>query len=102
MASPSGHRRSSKRKRLAVAAAILAILALAGILALERSFFGPRPTSAGQANWLLWVLAIPAYFLLQFLAEAVLEAYWGANSTAAKAVPVVILLLFYATYFALA
>lgn len=83
---------------LGIAAAILAVLALAGVLVLERFAFGPR--AAGQVTWLFWIAAIPVYFLLQFFAEAVLEGFFGARALVLKAVPVVLIVLFYAAYFA--
>lgn len=92
--------RSPKRIWLGVAAAVFAVVALSGVLALELLAFGPRAAGTGQASWLFWVAAIPAYFLLQFFAEAVLEGFLGASSLAVKAVPVVLIVLFYAAYFA--
>ena len=84
---------------LGVAAAVFAVLALAGVFALELFAFGPRASGPGQASWLFWAAAIPVYFLLQFFAEAVLEGFWSASAFAAKAVPVVLIVLFYAAYF---
>ena len=94
--------RSVTRVWLSIAAAALAVLALAGVLVLERYAFGPRAGSPGQVGWLFWVAAIPAYFLLQFFAEGVLEGFFAAGSLALKAVPVVLVVLFYAAYFAFA
>jgi hypothetical protein len=87
---------------LGIAAGVLAIGALAGLLALEMSAFGPRAAGPSHESWLFWVAAIPAYFLLQFFAEAVLEGFWGANSLIVKAIPIVLLVLFYAAYFVFA
>lgn len=92
--------RSTTRVWLGIAAAVLAVLALAGVLVLERSAFGPRAANPGQVTWLFWIAAIPVYFLLQFFAEAVLEGFFGARVLALKAVPVVLIVLFYAAYFA--
>jgi hypothetical protein len=93
--------RSSKRLWLGVAAGVFAVLALCGIFALELLAFGPRHTGAGHSGWLFWTAAIPAYFLLQFFAEAVLEGFFGARSLALKAIPVVLIALFYGAYFML-
>lgn len=84
---------------LGVAAAVFAALALVGVFALELFAFGPRASGPGQASWLFWTAAVPAYFLLQFSAEAVLGAFWEANSLAVKAVPIVLIVLFYVEYF---
>ena len=92
--------RLSGRVWLGVAAAVFGVLSLSGVFALELFAFGPRASGPGQASWLFWAAAIPAYFLLQFFAEAVLEGFWGAGSLAVKAVPVVLVVLFYAAYFA--
>jgi hypothetical protein len=81
---------------LGVGAALLAALALAGVVALELGVFGPR---APTASWLLYAIAIPCYFLLQLFAELILEALWGVPSLVAKAVPVVLLVAFYAAWF---
>jgi len=81
---------------LGVGAALLAASALAGIVGLELGVFGPR---ASTVSWLLYVVAIPCYLLLQFFAEVVLEAFWGMPSLMAKAVPVVLLVAFYAAWF---
>ena len=91
--------KSSVTVWLGVAAAVFAVLALVGVFALELFAFGPRASGPGQASWLFWTAAIPAYFLLQYSAEAVLGAFWEANSLAAKAVPVVLIGLFYVAYF---
>ena len=87
---------------LGIAAVALAIVLLAGVLVLERYAFGPRAGSPGRVGWLFWVVAIPVYFLLQFFAEVVLEGLFAARSPALKAVPVALIVLFYATYFAFA
>jgi hypothetical protein len=92
--------RQPDRVWLGVSAAVIAVLTLAGVFALELFAFGPRASGPGQASWLFWVGAIPAYFLLQFFAEAVLQGFWGASSLAVKAVPVVLIVLFYVAYFA--
>ena len=81
---------------LGVGAALLAAGALAGVLAFERGAFGPR---APTASWLFYLAAIPCYFLLQFFAEAVLEALWGVPSLIAKVVPVLLLIAFYSAWF---
>ena len=39
--------------------------------------------------------------LLQLFAEVVLHGFWGVSSPIAKALPVLVLVLFYAAYFAL-
>ncbi len=91
--------RSLKLLWLGVAAAVFAIVALAGVLALELLVFGPRATGSGHVSWWFWAAAIPAYFLLQFSAEVVPEGFWGTSSPVAKVVPVVLLILFYAAYF---
>ena len=93
--------RSSKRVWLGIAAGVFAVLALSGLLALELLVFGPKHAGPAYSTWLFWAAAIPAYFLLQFFAEAVLEVFWGAQSAAVKAVPVVLIVLFYAAYFML-
>jgi len=84
------------RQRLAVGAALLAAAALASVLALERGAFGP---GAPARSWLLYVAAVPCYFLLQFFAESVLQGFWGASSLVAKAVPILLLVGFYAAWF---
>jgi len=89
--------RFSKRTWLAVAAGALAVLAVGGVFWFEYAAFGPR----AQRSWLFWAAAIPAYFLLQFFAEVVLQGFWGASSLLAKALPVVVVVLFYLAYFAL-
>jgi hypothetical protein len=91
--------RLPSRVWLGVAAGVFAVVTLTGVFALEVFAFGPRASAPGQASWLFWVAAIPAYFLLQFFAEVALEGFWGASSFAAKAVPVVLIVLFYAAYF---
>jgi hypothetical protein len=91
--------RSSKRLWLGVTAGVFAVLALCGIFALELLVFGPRHTGPGYSAWLFWTAAIPAYLLLQFFSEAVLEGFLGARSLALKAIPVVPIALFYAAYF---
>jgi len=90
---PSG---SKGRVLLGVGAALLAAGALAGVLAFERGAFGLR---APTASWLFYLAAIPCYFLLQFFAESVLEAFWGASSLVAKAVPILVLVGFYAAWY---
>jgi hypothetical protein len=85
---------------LGVGAGVLAVVALAGVLVLELFVFGPRATASHPASWYFLAAAIPAYFLLQFFAEVVLEGFLGANSRAVKAVPVVLVVLFYVAYFA--
>jgi hypothetical protein len=87
---------SKARVILGVGAALLAAGALAGVLALERGAFGP---SAPARSWLLYVAAVPCYFLLQFFAESVLQGFWGASSLVAKAVPILLLVGFYAAWF---
>jgi hypothetical protein len=87
---------SKGRILLGVAAALLAAAALAGVLALERGAFGLR---APTVSWLFYLVAIPCYFLLQFFAETVLGAFWGAASPVAKAVPILLLVAFYAAWF---
>ena len=87
---------SKSRVLLGVGAALLAAGALAGVFAFERGAFGPR---APGASWLFYLAAIPCYFLLQFFAEAVLEAFWGAPSLVAKAVPILLLVGFYTAWF---
>ena len=82
---------------LGVGAALLAAGALAGVIALERGAFGP---SAPARSWLFYVAAVPCYFLLQFFAESVLQGSWGASSLVAKAVPILLLVGFYAAWFA--
>jgi len=94
-------RRSSKRIWLGVAAGVFAAIALTGVLALQLLAFGPKAAGTGHASWLFWAAAVPAYVLLQFFAEAVLEGFLGANSIAVKAVPIVFIVLFYAAYFVL-
>ena len=91
--------RASARIWFGVAAGVFAVLALAGVLALELFAFGPKHAGPGYGSWLFWTVAIPAYFLLQFFAEAVLEGFLGASSLAVRAVPVVLIVLFYAPYF---
>ena len=91
--------RSPTRIWLGVAAGAFAALALAGVLALELLAFGPKHAGPGYGSWVFWTAAIPAYFLLQFFAEAVLEGFLGASSLAVKAVPVLLIVLFYAAYF---
>ncbi len=81
---------------LGVDAALLAAGALAGVLALERGAFAP---GAPARSWLLYVAAVPCYFLLQFFAESVLQGFWGASSLVAKAVPILLLVGFYAAWF---
>jgi hypothetical protein len=93
--------RFSNRMWLGVAAGVFAAIALTGVLALELLAFGPRAGGTGYASWLFWVAAIPAYLLLQFFAEAVLEGFLGANSLAVQAVPIILIVLFYAAYFVL-
>jgi len=88
--------RFSKRTWLAIAA--LALVAVSGVFWLEYAAFGPR--APGQRSWLFWAAAIPAYLLLQFFVEVVLQGFWGASSLVAKALPVVVIVLFYAAYFA--
>jgi hypothetical protein len=90
--------RFSRRAWLAIAAGAFAVVAVGGIFWLEYAAFGPRAT--GQ-SWLFWAAAIPVYLLLQFFAEVVLQGFWGASSIVAKALPVVVVVLFYAAYFAL-
>jgi hypothetical protein len=85
---------------LGIGAGVFAVAALIGILALEHLAFGPSAPAPGQESWLFWVVAIPAYFLLQFFAEAVLEGFSGAGSKVVKAVPVLVLVCFYVAYFA--
>lgn len=87
---------SKGRVILGIGAALLAVAALAGVLALERGAFGPR---APALSWLLYAAAVPCYFLLQFFAESVLLGFWGASSVAAKAVPILLLVAFYAAWF---
>lgn len=89
-----------KRMWLGIAAGIFGVLALCGLFALELLAFGPKHSGPGYSSWLFWTVAIPAYFLLQFFAEAVLEGFWGSRSLAVKAVPVVLIVLFYGAYFA--
>ena len=98
------HDRGERQIRLwgGIIAGVFAIIALSGLLALELLVFRPRAGGAGQTSWLFWIAAIPAYLLLQFFAEVVLQGFWGADSLAAKAVPVVCLVLFYAVYFHIA
>ena len=91
--------RFSKRLWLAVGAGALAVIAVGGVFWFEYAAFGPR--APGQRSWLFWVAAIPAYLLLQFFAEVVLQGFWGASSVVAKTLPVVVVVLFYAAYFAL-
>ena len=83
-----------------VGAGILAVIALVGVLALERVAFGPSADNAGHERWWFWATAVPAYFLLQLFAEAALEGFSGAHSKVVKAVPVMLLVLFYVAYFA--
>lgn len=87
---------SKGRVLLGVGAALLAAGALAGVLAFERGAFGLH---APAASWLFYLAAIPCYFLLQFFAEFVLEGFWGAPSLVAKAVPILLLVGFYAAWF---
>jgi hypothetical protein len=87
---------SKGRALLGVGAALLAASALAGVLAFERGAFGLR---APAASWLFYFAAIPCYFLLQFFAESVLQGFWGASSLVAKAVPILLLVGFYAAWF---
>ena len=87
---------SKSRVLLGIGAASLAVIALVGVLAFERGVFGPR---APAATWLMYLVAIPCYFLLQFFAETVLGAFWGASSLLAKAVPVLLLVGFYVAWF---
>jgi hypothetical protein len=95
---PSTHRtREYSRLWLGVAAGVVAVVALTGLLALEFFVFGPK--AKGSLRWAIWVAAFPAYFLLQFFAEAVLEGFLGATSTVVKAIPFVLLALFYVAYF---
>jgi hypothetical protein len=95
---PSTHRTPEySRLWLGVAAGVVAVVALAGLLALEFFVFGPK--AKGSLRWAIWVAAFPAYFLLQFFAEAVLEGFLGATSTVVKAIPFVLLALFYVAYF---
>ena len=91
--------RSTRRIWFGIAAGLFAVVALGGIFALELLAFGPRHVGTGYSSWLFWTAAIPAYFLLQFFAEAVLEGFLGARSLAVKAVPVVLIALFYGVYF---
>jgi len=87
---------SKGRVLLGVGAALLATGALIGVLALERGAFGQR---APSVSWVFYLAAIPCYFLLQFFAETVLGAFWGASSLVAKAVPILLLVGFYAGWF---
>jgi hypothetical protein len=87
---------SKGRVLLGVGAALMAAGALAGVLAFERGAFG---SSAPAASWLFYVVAIPCYFLLQFFAESVLQGFWGASSLVARAVPILLLVGFYAAWF---
>jgi len=91
--------RSTRRVWFGIAAGVFAAVALAGIFALELLAFGPRHAGPGYSSWLFWTAAVPAYFLLQFFAEAVLEGFLGARSPAVRATPVVLIALFYAAYF---
>jgi hypothetical protein len=91
--------RSTRRIWFGIAAGVFAVVALAGILALELLAFGPRHGGPGYGSWLFWVAAIPAYLLLQFFGEALLEGFLGAQSLVVKAVPVVLIALFYGAYF---
>ena len=88
--------KSPGRMWLGVATA-LALVALAGILALEFSPFGPRATES--RHQLYWVAALLAYLPLRFLAKAVFGSYFGAHSRTVEAVPWVLIGLIYAAYF---
>jgi hypothetical protein len=99
MDTPIERAHRSNRMWLGVAAGVFAVLALAGLFALELFAFGPKHAGPGHGSWLFWAAAIPAYFLLQFFAEAVLEGFLGARSLAVKAVPFLLVVLFYAAYF---
>jgi hypothetical protein len=79
--------------------AALALVALAGILALAISPYGPRVIES--RDQLYWVTAILAYFPLRFLSRAVLGRYFGARSRIVEAVPWVLIALIYAAYFLL-
>jgi len=81
---------------LGVGAALMAVCALAGVLALERGVFGPH---APAASWAFYFAAVPCYFLLQFFAETVLGVFWGASSLVTKAVPILVLVGFYTAWF---
>ena len=93
--------RSSARMWLGVVAGLFAILALAGVFLLELLEFGPRHAGPEYGSWLFWMAAIPAYALLQFFAETVLQSFLGAHALAVKAIPIVLIVLFYAAYFIL-
>ena len=77
----------------------MAIAMLGGTLALEVGLFGPRAASQFGSGWLIWAVAIPCYVLLQISAEGILGAFWESASWVARAVPVVILVVFYVAWF---
>ena len=89
-----------------VLAAVLAVVIVGGGLALEFDRCGwdgwgwtLRRCSPVQ-SWLFWVAAIPAYFLLQYFAEAVLEGFWDASSRIVKDTPILSIVLLYALAYA--
>jgi len=92
-------RRPSRRLWLGIAAGAVALAALAGVLALALSIFGPHAIRPGHDLWLFWVAAIPACFLLAFAAQAVLEESSAAHVLAVRSLPIVLLVLFFAAYF---
>ena len=94
--------RSATRVWLGIAVAVVAVLALIGVLFLERYVFGPRAGRPGQVGWLFWVAGMVGYFLLQFFVEVVLEGFFAVRSPALKAVPLIVIVLFYVAYFAFA
>ena len=94
--SPERITKSPSRMWLGVGAA-LALVALAGILALEISPYGPRAIES--RHQLYWVTALLAYLPLRFLAKAVLGSYFGVRSRTVEAAPWVLIGLIYAVYF---
>jgi hypothetical protein len=86
-------------KRTAIAAGVLALAALAALFALDLYVFRGPNSSFGLAPWVVPVLAILVYFLLQVFAEGVMSAYWEARSRWVKVIPLFVMLIFYVAWF---
>jgi hypothetical protein len=76
---------------LAVAAGILAVVALAGLVLLD--------TWLADQRWLIYAAAVPVYFLLQVFAEGVMEGLWATRRWVATCFVVAVVVGFYGLWF---
>jgi hypothetical protein len=50
-------------------------------------------------GWIVYLAAIPAYFLLQVFAESALEGLWATGRWVGKAFAIGVLIVFYVVWF---